>query len=76
MNTVDRKIEALTNSLRYFNIPDKYFIQSSDKRLGHKFVIASKGELGGLHSHSNYMSYEEMNAYLMGYNAALTKPLS
>lgn len=72
---IDSKIESLTNALIYYGIPDKYFIKSGDKRQGHRFTIASKGENGALHSHCNFMTYEEMNCYLFGYAKAIQKPL-
>lgn len=73
--TFNQKKEALQNSLISFRFPDKYFIQNADGRLGHKFAIASNTENGGVMVHTNYMNYDEMNCFFMGYNAAVNKPL-
>ncbi len=68
--TYTQQKEALTNALKSFNIPEKYFIQKSDARLGKKFAIATDDH----NTHTNFMTYEEMNCFLMGYNKATTKP--
>ena len=73
--TYTQQKEALTNSLKSFNIPEKYFIQKSDARLGKKFAIAHNTESGGLQVCTNFMTYEEMNCFLMGYSKAINKPL-
>ena len=68
------KHEALTNALDSCGIHPKYFIVYGDGRLGRKFAIATNTEKGGIQTHTNYMTYEEMNAFLMGYNTAQTNP--
>lgn len=73
--TIAEKRDALNNSLRTFNFPDKFFIVQSDRRTGLRFAIASNTEIGGIQLHSGYYTYEEMNSFLMGYNTALTNPL-
>ena len=72
--SITQKQQALTNALRSFNFNPIYFIEIGDKRMGQKFAIASRTETS-LKIHSNYMTYEEMDCYLMGYNKALTNPL-
>lgn len=72
---VSGQTQSLNNSLRYFGIPDKYFIFAHVKRVKAKFVISSKTEIGGLNSHSRFMTYDEMNSYLQGYNAHFKSPL-
>ena len=74
--TIEKKKEALSNSLETFGFNKKYFIQTADARLGHKFAIAHNTESGGVFIHTGFMSYECMNQYLMGYNKALTNPLN
>lgn len=73
--TVSQKHEALTNALRSFKFADKYFIENADRRVGHKFAIAYV-KYGALYTVTGYMTYEEMNAYLRGYNAAENNPLN
>lgn len=67
--SISQKTEALNNSLASFKFPQKYFISLADARLGQRFAISEKTENGGLSIHSNYMTYDEMNCYLMGYEA-------
>ena len=71
--TIDQKIEALQNGMAFYKFPKKYFVQVADKRIGQKFSIASKTDNGGLNIHSNYMTYEEFNTYLLGYCDAKMK---
>jgi len=74
--TIDKKVEALTNALKSFNFPQWCYIETSDKRLGHRFAIAKKGEHGTVSILTNFVNYEEMNCFLMGYNKALTNPFN
>ena len=74
--TVNQKKDALSNALRNYKFADKYFIQLADARMGHKFAIGSRTEATSLQIHTNFMTYEEMNAYFMGYYKALSKPLN
>ena len=69
--TLEQQKEALNNALRSFNFDSKYKIVVSAPL----FCIGSKNQAGGLNTHTRFMSYENMNAFLMGYNTALTKPL-
>jgi hypothetical protein len=72
--TIQKKTEALQNALENYKFPKKFFIQIADGRIGHKFAIASKTEDGGLNIHSNFMTYDEFNAYLFGwYDATMKK---
>ena len=73
--TTNTQKENLNNALRHYNFNEKYFIQTSDKRLGKKYAIVSKTDNGGLIAHTNYMDYEQMNCYLFGYQKALTNQL-
>lgn len=67
--SLKHKIEALENSLITFKFNPKYFIHTSDVRCGQKFAIAERSEpFGSLRVHTNYMTYEEMNCFFMGYN--------
>jgi len=64
--SINQKKESLEQSLRNAKIPSKYFVQTSDSRCGNRFAIAHKEE-GSLHVHTNYMTYEEFEAYVYGY---------
>lgn len=70
--TTAKKIEALQNGMANYKFPKKYFVQAADRRIGAKFAIASKTE-NSLSIHSNYMTYDEFNAYLFGYYDAKSK---
>ena len=65
--TVDQKVEALTNALRNLWLPAEYLIVTADRRCGHKFAIAVPSLTGGINVKTGYMSYEEMNAFILGY---------
>lgn len=67
------KMEALNNALISFKFPKKYFLQSANKGNNQKFCIASKSDLGGINTHSIFMSYEETNCYLRGWYDAKSK---
>ena len=67
--TVTQKKEALSNALAHYNFDKKYSVDIADKRIGHKFAIVTKTETS-LNVHTNYMTYDEFNAYLYGYYAA------
>jgi len=69
--TVDAKIQALENSLKSFGFNEKLFIYSVGNGKNVKFAVASKNENGGLKTHSNFYTYDEMNAYLFGYYNAI-----
>lgn len=71
--TTQNKIEALNNAMKYYKFPKKFFVVISDGRIGNKFAIGSNTDNGGLDVHSNYMSYDEFNAYLFGYYDAISK---
>jgi len=73
--SINQKIEALQNGLITYKFPKKYFVSTADKRCGERFAIASKSESGGINIHSNFMSYEGFNAYLLGYYDAKMKKL-
>lgn len=73
--TFNQKKEALSNALISFGFPKHYFIQNGDARIGHRFAIAKNGDAGGLSCFTDFMTYEEMNCYFMGYYRALTNPL-
>lgn len=69
--TVAQKIEALNNALKSLQFPEKYFIEPSDSRVGVNFAIVSKMEEGtGIRTHTNYMTYEDLNAFMVGYSYA------
>lgn len=70
--TLNEKKEALQNALITYKFPKKYFVEVADKKMGQKFAIASRTETS-LNIHSNYMTYEEFNAYLFGYYDAKLK---
>ena len=73
--TITQKKEALDNALRSFKFPEKYFIRKSDSRIGQKFAITTFDEPGSLNTHSNFMTYDEMNCFLRGYYNAINNPL-
>ena len=68
--TVTQKKEALQNALTSFGFDKDYFVEIADKRMGHKFAIATLNSHSGSNIHSNFMTYDEFNAYLLGYSAA------
>lgn len=69
--SMSSQIEALDNSLRTFGFDAKYYIYCSAP----VYAIASNNEQGGIRPYTRFMRYEEMNAYLEGYNAAKTNKL-
>lgn len=66
--TIQEKKQALQCGVNHI-IGEKYTVQISDKRMGQKFAIATVTN-SSLDVHSNYMTYDEFNAYLLGYSAA------
>ena len=70
-----KEIEALQNALKHYNFDEKYFILPNDGRLPTKYAIAVKLEHGGIECETNYMTYEAFNAFLFGYDAAVTDKL-
>lgn len=71
--SIQEKIDDLQNQMVNYKFPKKYFIHLVDGRIGQKFAIASKTENGGINIHSNFMTYEEFNSYLIGYYDAKMK---
>ena len=67
------KQNALENAMKAFNFPKKYFIYRVNAGSNVKFCIATKNEIGGMDTHSAFKTYDEMNQYLMGWNAGKTK---
>lgn len=68
--TYQQKKEALQNALSFYKFPAKYFVEGADARMGARFAIHSKCEdSSGINCHTNYMTYEEFNAWLFGYAA-------
>lgn len=60
----EQKVNALTNFLRNVSTNEKLFI-TTDEIKGKTFAVAEK--TGGTRSiKSNFMTYEEMNAYFFG----------
>ncbi len=62
-------------ALLSFNFPAKYFIFSMNKGANTVFAIAKNDKTVGLDTVTGFMSYDKMNAYLIGYNKALKNPL-
>jgi hypothetical protein len=77
MNTLThiQKKEALDNALKHFGFPAKYFIYIAGVGKKAQFGIAHEGTHKFAHIAVNCMTYEEMNAYIRGYQRALTNPL-
>ena len=76
------KIQSLNNALRHYNFHEKYVIVTSndnDRRKADKFAIGEKmlgvTDQNWTQSRTQYMNYEEMNAFLRGYDLAKTLPL-
>lgn len=76
------KTQSLNNALRHYKFHEKYVIVTSndnDKRKSDKFAIGEKlkglTDEGWTQTKTQYMSYEEMNAFLRGYDLAKTLPL-
>ena len=76
------KIQSLNNALRSYNFHEMYVIVTSnnnDRRKAEKFAIGEKikglTDQGWTQSKTQYMNYEEMNAFLCGYDLAKTLPL-
>lgn len=67
--TTDQMKQALENALRSFNFPEKYIIVKSDGRMGKLFAIGYMLEHGGLQVKTTYLTYTELNHFLMGYQA-------
>lgn len=70
-----QKMQELVNALSYFGFDAKYSIYAVNGGRNSKFAIASESSTGGINTHTSFMTYEEMNAFLRGYNTALTRPL-
>jgi hypothetical protein len=71
-----QKKEALENALKHFNIPSRYFINTVNKGNNAKFAIVTTGDTGGICTKTAFMSYDEMNAFILGYARASMKLLS
>ena len=76
------KNQSLNNALRHYNFHEKYVIVTSndnDRRKAEKFAIGETLEgltdKGWTRTTTQYMNYEEMNAFLRGYDLAKTLPL-
>lgn len=69
----EEKLEALRNALATYNLDSRYRIVK-DQIDGKRFAIADKDERY-LNVKSNYMTYEEMNAYFFGYQLAIKENL-
>jgi hypothetical protein len=62
-----KDVEHLTSMLSLFGLPKKYFIQTSDARLGKKVALATK-TASSLSVHTDYMTPKEMECYLRGWH--------
>ncbi len=71
--TLIEKKEALQNALKSYKFPERYCIEIADKRIGQKFAISYKGQHGSLNVVTNFMTYDEFNAYLFGYIAGMER---
>jgi len=71
----EKQIEALQNALQHYNFDEKYFIFPIDGRLGLRYAIATELKGGSIQTHTNYMTPEAFNAFLFGYDAAVTNKL-
>lgn len=73
--TIQQKQQALNNSLSHFGFPKEFYIETK----GSKFAIATKKEPEhGFYKyidHTIWMTYEEMNGFIMGYVQAISKPI-
>lgn len=76
------KIQSLNNALRHYCFHERYVIITSnenDRRKSHRFAIGEKligiTDQNWTQSRTQYMNYEEMNAFLRGYDLAKTLPL-
>jgi len=63
---IKQEVDALTNFLRVIDKEEKYLISKADSRLGKRYAITEKTEIGGINVKSNFMTYSEMNAFFMG----------
>ena len=61
----EKKVNALTNFLRHVSTNEKLFI-TTDQIKGKTFAIAEHITGGTQSVKSNFMTYEEMNAYFFG----------
>ena len=75
MNVQQQK-EALQNSLKHYKFDPKYIVFPSDGRLGKKWAIAEEIEHGGISTLTRFMTYDEFNSYMKGYNDATFKKFS
>lgn len=72
--TTEAKKQALINALNTFKFPERYTIvisQTPKKR----FAIGQATSDGlCINAITSFMTYEELNTYLLGYHRALTQP--
>lgn len=62
----EQKVNALTNFLRNVSTNEELFIYSVNLGKNTKFCVAEKSKPSGVNPKSNFMTYEEMNAYFFG----------
>ena len=60
-----KQLQILENLLYNCKLPKKYFLKK-DEIKGKTIALASTGENESVNIHSNFMTYSEMKAYLMG----------
>lgn len=65
--TDSQKKESLQKILISLKFPKQYFIFSVNNGTNMLFSIASNTDLGGINIHSDFMSYDKIDCYLMGY---------
>ena len=60
-----KQLQTLESFLYNCKLSKKYFLKK-DEIKGKTIALASKGEDESVNIHSNFMTYSEMQAYLMG----------
>ena len=60
-----KQLQTLENLLYNCKLSKKYFLKKDDIE-GKTIALASTGENESINVHSNFMTYSEMKAYLMG----------
>ena len=67
-----KQLQTLESFLYNCKLSKKYFLKK-DEIKGKTIAIASKGENESINIHSNFMTYSEMKAYLLGLHDGLNK---
>lgn len=74
MSKIDKQLTELKVYMMRVGIGEKYTIHMADARLGVRFAIITTDEsTGAIRTHTSYMPYVEMTAFLYGYGLGTGK---